>query len=333
MAWPRHSDSRPSTCKPHKIMIESPYLSFRRYTETVLPAPRLGLAGFFELELVHIRTGLVARHLRFKNIITDVGLDLVGGASSISPIVFYFAVGTGSTPAAATDVGLQTEVGRTNGSGGFADTSGTDAGNVFSWAKRTRVFTAAQANGNLTEVGIFQNATGAPMWCRQLIRDANGNPTTITKTSEYELRVTYELRFYPETADVVTNTVINGTAQNVTSRRALWGGTQWNPWDSASLARNGGFTYVYTGTLGPITGGPAGTGTQVTAALSSYTAGSHQRIATATYDTTMANNTTKSLLTFNFTPSTQYELTTGIAKNNTQKLVAVFTSSWGRAVI
>jgi hypothetical protein len=314
-------------------MVESPYLSFRRYSEAVLPAPRLGLAGFFELELVHIRTGLVARHLRFKNIITDVGLDAVGTAQ-IPSLVSYCAVGTGSTPAAATDVGLQTEAGRTNANGGFVDTWGTDANNVYTWGKRTRVFTAAQANGNLTEIGMFQYSSGAPIWCRQLIRDANGTPTTITKTSEYELRAVYELRLYPEVADVVTSTVINGTAQNVTSRRAFWGNANnWNPLRYVMLANDGTNCGVYTGVLGPITGQPSGTATYVNGVVGSYTAGSYQRTATVTYGATVANGTIKSLGTFDFTPSTQYELTNAVNKTDTQKLVAVFTSSWGRAVI
>jgi hypothetical protein len=298
----------------------------------VLPAPRLGLAGFFELELVHIRTGLVAKHLRFKNIITDVGLNTIGTVQ-LGPILAYCAVGTGSTPAAATDVGLQTEVGRTNANGGFVDTWGTDAGNVFSWGKRARVFTAAQANGNLTEVGMFRNSTGTPMWCRQLIRDASGNPTTITKTSDYELRVIYELRLYPETADVVTSTVINGTAQNVTSRRALWGSvTYWNPFSYDLLAWQTDFVFTSTSTLGPITSNPSG-GSSVAPELSTYVSGSNQRVATGTWGASVSNYLVKSLWARGFTPTTQYELTNAVDKTNTQKLVAVFTSSWGRAVI
>jgi hypothetical protein len=314
--------------------LEAPYLNLRRYTETGFAAPKLGLAGFFEIELVHIRTGLVVQRCRFRNLIVDAGLEDLG-VNKPHTLLTYCAVGTGNSVPANTNISLDTEVGRTNASGGFADTAGTDPGDVYSWGKRTRVFTGAQANGNLTEVGMFRLSAGAPMWCRQLIRDGAGNPTTITKTSEYELRVVYELRYYPETTDVVTNTLINGANQNVTSRRSRWGDlSYWGPLNT--FTNNAIDSTTFTGLMGTINGEPAGSLSKISVLGDPYVSGSRQITHTPTWGSTVSNGAIKSLATSTFRtflPPTQYELTNVINKTDTQKLVAVFTSSWGRAVI
>jgi hypothetical protein len=196
---------------------EAPFVIARRTPEALLAMPDVGISGRFTIELVHARTGGVARRHEFNNLVVNAGLDVLG-TGSLDSAIAYCAVGTGSTPPTENDVGLEAELTRTNNAGGFSDSSGSAPSYAYYWRRRTRVFTQAQANGNLTEIGFFKNATGAPMWCRQLIRDSAGNPTTITKTSEYELRVVYEWRVYPPAGDVPGTVTVNGATVATTTR-------------------------------------------------------------------------------------------------------------------
>src|SRR5690606_975085 len=114
--------------------------------------------GYFTVELIHARTGLVKRRLHFRNLITDAGLDALAGGARITDLINYLAVGTGSSEPSYTDTTLNAEVARTNSNGGFGDSDARvgDGDLVEYWRRiRTRVFTEAQANANLTELGFF----------------------------------------------------------------------------------------------------------------------------------------------------------------------------------
>jgi hypothetical protein len=145
--------------------------------------------GRFIVELIHGRTGIVKRRLEFDNLITDAGLNSIGGGTSIGNHS-WLAVGTGSTAPAVSDTSLESQLGnRTNNTGGFPVEASTGANNAYSEAVVTRQFDFGEVNGNLTELGFFSDSTGGSMLNRQLFRDEQGEPTTITKTSEDMLRV------------------------------------------------------------------------------------------------------------------------------------------------
>lgn len=175
---------------------------------------RLGLEGWFTVELVHARTGLIKQRLRFKNLIVDAGLDTLGaGDTGLAEFIQYLAVGTGSTEPDVGDTQLESEMARTNSNGGFSDSAGfVDGAEPYWWYKRNRVFTEEQANGNLTELGFFRESSGPPMFNRQLFRDINGDPITVVKTNEDQLRVEFEWRIYPPTEDVDQNIVVDGVS-------------------------------------------------------------------------------------------------------------------------
>src|SRR5690606_32618213 len=94
-----------------------------------------------------------------------------------------------------------------------------------SWRRRTRVFTTSQANDNLTEVGVFQSSSSGTMFARQLLLDESGEPTTIVKTSEYELRIIYEFRIYVSSEQLVYDCLVNGDPVGVTSQAMGLGAT------------------------------------------------------------------------------------------------------------
>lgn len=139
----------------------------------------------------------------------------MGTGSGIEAQLLYFGVGTGQTAPTVGDIALEAQVARTNNNGGITDVitlaSSPDWESVF---ERTRVFLEAEANDNLSEVGIFRNAAGAPMWTRQLLRDAAGDPTTITKTNEDQLRITYTIRAIPDLT--IAQQVINIEGVDIT---------------------------------------------------------------------------------------------------------------------
>lgn len=230
---------------------EAPFLNVRptREIELVMPAARL--EGIFEVELIHARTGLVRERFKFRNTITDAGLNFLSGQLSTVGVDYgtisfgftHLAVGTGSTPPAITDTQLQTEVGRTSSNGGVADTIGYDAVNNFAWARRTRLFLEAEANGNLAELGFFSRASSSVsppgrLMNRQLFRDGLGSATTITKTAADQLRITFEWRVYPPSVDVAGTVTLNAVVYNYLTRAN--GANASGNWHTNSLSGGAG---------------------------------------------------------------------------------------------
>ena len=202
---------------------EAPLINLRRYVEVEALRATATIAGHFDVELIHARTGLVKQKLSFPNVITDVGLDqLWGGSNNISSYFSHLAVGTGSSNPDVGDTALDAEIGRTSSNGGFADEDSDDGATSSQrhWraCTRTRVFGNNEANGNLTELGFFTASSGGVLMNRQLFRDELGAPTTITKTSDDQLRIRYTWRVYSPLDDVFDTINIGGTPHDITVR-------------------------------------------------------------------------------------------------------------------
>lgn len=199
--------------RPHVFGIIRPEL-------VVAAEAKIGLEGRFTVELIHARTGLVKQRLHFRNLIVDDALNAIGaGGNPINSMLQYLAVGTGNAEPSAADVALVSELARTNSNGGFPDSAGYVGGaEPYWWLKRNRVFTESEANGNLTELGFFRNSSGAPMFNRQLFRDINGDPVTVVKTSQDQLRIELEFRIYPPVVDVDQNFEVDGISTALKTR-------------------------------------------------------------------------------------------------------------------
>lgn len=318
---------------------EAPLINLRRYTEVALHSPTVRFRGRFLVDLIHARTKDVVRHLEFDNLIVNAGLNHVA-LDRIDISLIYCGVGTGTTAPVATDVDLEAPLVRTNADGDI-DADGGVVAETYGWIRHTKEFTEAQANGNLTEVGMFRNSSGAPMFCRQLFQDETGTPTTIVKTSEYRLRVAYEIRAYPVLVDVVYSAPVNGVAQDITVRPArMTTGTAWGSSGSGIMYGPGatqGFTSnwtAYTGSLGALTGNPSGTASGSTGiVIPAYITDTFYRDTEVTWGSAAANFTTKSFLLSSSNTPHQHELTTGIAKTSLEKIVVLHRNSWERYVI
>lgn len=178
------------------------------------PEVRLGLEGWFTLS---VRRGGEERcRLRFRNVITDAGLNALGTDGLLAQLM-WAAAGTGNTTPSESQTALVTEVGsRSDDNGGLDDT--------FAWAAtyvsvtRQRVFAEGSLLGELAELGLFSAATGGTMWSRVLITDDMGNPTTVEMEADDELVLLYELRLYVPQVDVLGTVAIAGIDYDFTVR-------------------------------------------------------------------------------------------------------------------
>lgn len=303
----------------------------------------VGIEGWFTLTLIHARSGLIARELRFHNLIVDTGLDLLG-TSQLDTILSHFAVGTSSTAPNAAQVSLGAQVGITNSSGGFGDQGPTwAAGNTYIYARRTRVFTTEQANDVLAEVGVFTASSGGTMWCRSLLKDSGGAATTIVKTNEFQLRVDYEVRLYPPNGwgDYTFDALVNGVSRTLTARPL---GTSniiaWNvlsfglaPSTLHNVAVNEArFTGLATDVaLRAASSTTSFAVTTTNKVNSAYVAGTHYREQTQEWNGSAANDTNYFLWGWNGMASTfQALFPVAFTKNNTQKFTIIARILWAR---
>lgn len=137
------------------------------------------------------------------NLITDTGMD----ALVTQPVRSYQAVstqqqtwraylhiGTGSTEPAYSDASLDSEVQEGNSDGGFSDVythNDPDGGEITAEYQVTRVITL-EGNQNLTEYG-FSSTSGGSLNIRELFRDGEGDPITISITAGKKIRVDHKL--------------------------------------------------------------------------------------------------------------------------------------------
>lgn len=198
-------------------------------------APRAGfgaqIGGWLEWALVD-RRGRAVRGGQCRNLWLDQGLDQLAVPSSAGTSILgrgnqsgagaalygitHAAVGTGSTPVDPAQTALAAELARTSTVLG-SPTATRTADGVYELSKAF-VFDFNQANGNLTEWGMARAAT-LGLLTRALFVDGSGNPITITKTSDYQLRIIYtlELTLTPVTPQPASITVsgigpLNGQA-------------------------------------------------------------------------------------------------------------------------
>lgn len=320
-------------------------LNLRRYVEVGTVRNAVMVEGYFTVELIHARSGLVKRRLRFRNLITDAGLDALAGGARISSLINYLAVGTGSSEPSYTDTALNAEVARTNSTGGFGDSDARvgDGDLVEYWRRRrTRVFTEAQANANLAELGFFSSSSGGTLWNRQLFRDELGNPTTITKTNEDQLRVTYEYRIYPPWDDVVQEIEVNGVPIEVVNRaQKVASNYAWGSYYNNSSALNYlGYVDTWTlqasdrDTLPGRNGSSSGTAAS-SLEVQSYTPGTWYREREARWNPSAANFATgiglfASGVVGNDSMSFASKVTPKIMKQNTQRLIVMERWTYAR---
>lgn len=292
------------------------------------------LQGWFTLKVHKGDAEQPSQVASFENLITNSGLDRIGQGSFMTRCL----VGTGNTPP---DV-LQTTLASLVASVSSMTTNytATTLPPYYGTFIRKYRFNPGVATGNLTEVGVGWVAAGGltAVFSRALIKDINGDPTTLTILPDEFLDVTYELRVYPTVTDVVVpGTTFTGFNSNVTIRPSFIADGNMLAYldDAASLAVFG--PTVYSGSIGPITGTPSGTSEFVSSASSNvrhspYVVGSYKQVATLIVPLDKGNfaggigairiATTLGYYQVGFTPP--------VVKNATQQLILNLELTWGR---
>lgn len=219
-----------------------------------MPAPVVitldagAISGRYEIELLDKHKTVLDRW-SFHNIITNGGMDAIGGiiGSETGEMFFAMETGAGSSTPTGTDTALASAIsGRTTNVESELYLSGSDASGSWYSIKRGYLFSEAQANGNITELGIYTLAAGGRLVSRALVRDSGGTPITITKTADNQLRVFYEYRVYVPVGDVTGTFVVGANSYNYTIRpqdvptNRGWGS---NPRASSGGTNPGGYAY------------------------------------------------------------------------------------------
>lgn len=126
----------------------------------------------------------------FCNLVLNTGLDRM----SVGTFIDRCCVGSGNSTPNNAQVSLDSFVASTTAN--QSNTAGiSTVSPCYYWGRRTWRFAQGVATGNLSEVGL--GWTNTNLWNRSLIKDINGNPTTITVLSDEYLDVISEIRFYP----------------------------------------------------------------------------------------------------------------------------------------
>ena len=240
------------------------------------------IAGYYQITILRANGKIEIMTPFFDNLITNQGLDLMG--TGFSAIMW---AATGNTPPAVTDTGLSGSI--VGASSSWAETAKTSQLTTPPWYHETtyaNTFAVGAVVGAVSEVGIGSgNATTVTsIFSRSLIKDAYGNPITITLTSADQLQVIYKLRHYLQywasaADDIVTEVYINGLLRTCKRRpMSTTDADWWSPrLGGAVIVHSTSHCGVFSGALVTPTGSPSGVVGSSNTSNDAYVPGSYTR--------------------------------------------------------
>ena len=305
-------------------------------SKTIEVPVHVGLAGEIRMQVRHADGVLKSDTGWFHNTILNAGLDRMGSGAWIQGC----AVGTGNSTPTTTQTSLDNRIAYTINLYAESKLEYVTAAPYYGQLTRIYRFGPGVAAGNLSEVGLgWGSPTYAGLFCRQLIKDTNGNATTITVLASEILDVTYRLRLYLP-ADNVYVLNISGSDYTVTVRPAnfntpsyIWACDCTNlalAYDSSPI-----FGYTSATSLDTVFGSLVGETGQTdpnSATVAGYAPGSYKRSVTAVWNYTRA---TAGLEYFTVYPTSgfgryQVQFSPRIPKDNTNELTLTVSYTWGR---
>ena len=198
-----------------------------------------------------------------KNLILNQGLDFFGGGKG-ADMMAYCVIGSGNSQPVYTQNKLDTAI---TGVVGSLDSYKYDYdaardGNLYKTNTVCKYSFTGLNNVNISEVGLasnYSNKTTYYLCTRALIKDSQGNPTTITVLSGEILEVYYKLWAIYDTTDKTGQiNVLDGAGNqapyNYKARLMKVGDAAYSGYVSF-LSRK---QYLYSGDLVAITGTPSG---------------------------------------------------------------------------
>lgn len=264
----------------------------------------------------------------FDNLITNAGLDrLATGSTVMSQAV----VGSGNTAPANSDTSLAVAVAVTGTVTTTANGSSSSAP-YFGWYRNTYRFSAGVATGTLREIGVGWNYGSGGLFSRALIKDSNGDPTSVVVLADEVVDVTYELRLYAPSSDATFDVDISGTTYSCVLRASYVTSSYWVPMRAGGAMAD---TYVraYSGDIGTITQQPSGTQNAIDVTWDQYVPGSYELNAVFTAQLTHANfaGGIKSVaFQSSWLGTYQCSFTPAIPKDANKVLTLDATISWAR---
>lgn len=233
----------------------------------IIAKQHMGLTGHYKIKTKDAYGNVKQETPWFGNLVTNLGLesltqgegaDYVAGTNTNAGLSqFRFSrgmllFGTGTTPPQVTDTALENQVYALDGRtfpGGFINEAVYNAEDeTQSYVESLMSYTDSSFPETLTitEVGVRAVSNShCPLFSRSLIKDANGNPSSITIDQGDYVEVTYRLRAYPFLNGITEGQVAGYTYKfapmNFSTRWALLFRNRISP-TSASLAVRGSIT-------------------------------------------------------------------------------------------
>lgn len=196
----------------------------------------MGMAGEFRVVVKRANGSTRIDTGYQKNLILNQGLDFFGGGNG-SNMMAYCVIGSGNSQPVYTQNKLDTAIKGVTGAT-FSTKYDYDAsrdGNLYKTNRVCKYSFTGLNNVNISEVGLastYSSATTYFLCTRALIKDSQGNPTTITVLSGEILEIYYKLwAIYDTTDKTGTFNLLNGVggsvAYNYTAKLAVVGNARY----------------------------------------------------------------------------------------------------------
>lgn len=267
----------------------------------------IGLKGVFHFKLTNTISGEV-REYEFTNLILDSGLNKLPYGGFVTGCLLGGDTNTPlATDTAITNIQTGVVTPQTHGVGA-ASSSNPPYWSSYYWTFHVPAYTSVDilyirqvAVGWGVEVTLepyedfgftyYKRVyTYEGLFSLALVKDINGNPTTIVKSRQDTLDVTYTLQVNCPTADVVSTVIIGGLEYSYTIRPASAG--NWFTYGpNGPLTSNiTAYAYPASSALGTPTGVPSGSGLVASSTvLSSYTDNTYTRDVQLEWDLNYGN--------------------------------------------
>lgn len=250
-----------------------------------------------------------------SNVVTDLGVRMLLGGSTVgfstTSVSIRCSCGSGNSAASVGDTQIQSFVAGTGSVISNSTVRNSTVSPYYVMHTWTWRFTEGQAQGNISELCVVNNSStptaSSPAFSRALVRDAAGNPTTITVLADEFLDVTYELFLYPPSSDSSGsfNQMIDGSpaafsyvirASNIQTAGTPGNSSGWASSGSSGVptvfANTGGQTSSYTfgGSLGGVGSAPTGARNEFTGGTTSATANYELKYRDLTFTAGLSNS-------------------------------------------
>ncbi len=264
----------------------------------------IGLKGVFHFKLTNTISGEV-REYEFTNLILDSGLNKLPYGGFVTGCLLGGDTNTPlTTDTEITNIQTGVVTPQTHGVGA-ANTSNSPYWSSYYWTFHVPTSTNILDNFYIRQVAVGWGVAAIlepeepgskyyklvyiyeGLFSLALIKDTNGNPTTIVKYNEDTLDITYTLQVNCPTADVVSTVIIGGLEYSYTIRPASAGNWFAN---GPLTSNNTAYAYPASSVLGTPTGVPSGSGlVRSSTVLSSYTDNTYTRDVQLEWDLNYGN--------------------------------------------